>query len=64
MVEKIIEEFDEIDKWNIAFRYAYKDAHIVDLPDRPIDLTNAQDVMKGVHNYFTGADGMLDSHGC
>lgn len=61
VVERIIEEFDEIDPGSQAFRYGWDNkGKEIDLPDDKIDIDNIRDVMQGVRNYLDGLDGWLD----
>jgi hypothetical protein len=61
VVEQIIKDFDDIDHAGEAFRYSTtKKGVVFPLPDKPIDLRNLRDVMKGVQGFFDGLDGYLD----
>ena len=62
-VEQIIKDFHDLDASAIAFRYGYsRDGTLVELPSYPIDLSNIQDVMKGVGHFFNGVDGVLQEY--
>jgi hypothetical protein len=59
-VERIVQDFHELDKTGITFRYGWtNDGKVPSLPDGVIDLENIRDVMKGVASYFDGLDGWL-----
>ena len=59
-VEQIVKDFHDIDKSGVAFRYSRnKDGATIQLPKTPVDLLHIQQVMEGVDNFFTGADGVL-----
>lgn len=60
IVEKRIQEFHDLDKWALAFRYPVnKNGALIPLPDA-IDLDNLRDVMLGIDHFFVGADAELD----
>jgi hypothetical protein len=60
-VEERIKEFHNLDPSAEAFRYSEKrDGTLVDLPIYPFDLGNLREVIEGLKNFFTGADGYLD----
>ena len=63
VVEGIAKEFHELDRGSFAFRYSRgKDGMVIRLPEGSFDLANIKDVMEGVNNFFTGADGQLDNN--
>jgi len=63
VVEGIVKELHDWDKYATAFRYSTdKNGVMIPLPDHPIDLANVQRIMEKIDNFFTGADGMLDHH--
>jgi hypothetical protein len=60
-VEKLLKEFHELDTRAEAFRYPVrKDGTFIHLPNVAIDLIDLRDVMEGLENFFSGADGHLD----
>jgi hypothetical protein len=60
-VEKLIKEFHDLDARAEAFRYPEKkDGTLIDLPDYPFDLIGLRDVIEGLKNFFSGADGYLN----
>ncbi len=60
-VEKLIKQFHRLDTRAEAFRYAVKkDGTLIRLPDVAIDPVNLREVMEGLENFFSGADGHLD----
>lgn len=60
-VEKLIKQFHRLDTRAEAFRYPVrKDGTLIHLPNDAIDLTNLREVMEGLENFFSGADGYLD----
>jgi hypothetical protein len=62
-VERIVLEFDRLDRGSFSFRYAQtKNGQNIHLPEMLIDLENVRDVMAGVDNFFTGLDGQLDAN--
>jgi hypothetical protein len=63
VVERIVKDFHDLDKANIAFRYpTNKNGEIINLPKSSIDLENIRDVMEGVDGFFSGVDGQLDAN--
>lgn len=62
VVEQVVQEFQQIDKSGMAFRYSKnKNGATITLPANRIDLGNLQKVMEGVDNFFQGTDGWLDN---
>ncbi len=62
IVEKRLKEFHELDTRAEAFRYPVnKQGTLIPLPCEAIDLINLRDVMEGLENFFSGADGYLDN---
>jgi len=62
IVEKLIKEFHDLDTRAEAFRYPVKkDGTLIDLPNVAVDLVDLRDVVEGLENFFSGADGYLDS---
>lgn len=62
-VERVVKDFHELDRGSFSFRYSRgKDGMVISLPNVSFDLANIADVMKGVNNLFTGADGQLDDN--
>jgi hypothetical protein len=60
-VEKLIKQFHRLDTRAEAFRYPVKkDGTLIRLPNVAIDLINLREVMEGLKNFFSGADGHLD----
>jgi len=60
-VEKLIKQFHDLDARTEAFRYPEKkDGTLIDLPSEPFDLIGLRDVIEGLDNFFSGADGYLD----
>jgi hypothetical protein len=60
-VEKLLKEFHDLDIRAEAFRYPMKkDGTLIALPAVAIDLINLRQVMEGLENFFSGADGYLD----
>jgi len=60
-VGKIVEQFDDWDKIGIAFRYAAtKAGALAAFQHAEIDISNLQDLVEGVANFFSGSDGWLD----
>jgi hypothetical protein len=61
-VGRAIAEFSKLDPKSENFRYATnrKGAQIGTGVEH-VSLTNLREVMQGIHNYFTGTDGLLDS---
>lgn len=62
-VERVVNDFHELDQGSFSFRYSTnKKGMVISLPDTSFDLSNIKDVMEGVNNLFTGADGQLDNN--
>lgn len=62
-VEQIVKDFHDLDRGSFSFRYSTdKKGMVVRLPKEPFDLANIKEVMEGVNNLFTGADGQLDNN--
>jgi hypothetical protein len=60
-VGQIIKQFHDWDGRSDAFRYATnRQGGVAKFQNYNIDLNNLKDVMAGVTNFFTGADGFLD----
>jgi hypothetical protein len=60
-VEKLLKEFHDLDTRAEAFRYPMKkDGTLIPLPSIAIDPINLRQVMQGLENFFSGADGYLD----
>ncbi len=60
-VGKLIQQFHRLDIRAQAFRYPVKkDGTLIRLPNVAIDLSNLREVMDGLKNFFSGADGHLD----
>jgi hypothetical protein len=63
VVEQIVKDFHEVDKYAMAFRYSKnKNGATIPLPDKRVDLENIQRVMEAVDNFFTAADCVLGEH--
>jgi len=61
VVEKIIKEFHDLDSGSLSFRYSVsRNGILIRLPEGLIDLANVRDVMKGMANFFDGADAWLN----
>jgi hypothetical protein len=61
IVEKLIKEFHDLDTNAQAFRYAVrKDGTLIHLPNVAVDPADIRDVVEGIENFFSGADGYLD----
>ena len=61
-VGKIVKQFHDWDKSNVAFRYATnKNGSVFEFQHWHIDISNLKDVMGGIANFFSGSDGWLDS---
>ena len=61
-VGKIVKQFHDWDKSGIAFRYATtKNGAVVAFQHQDVDISNLKDVMEGVANFISGADGWLDT---
>jgi hypothetical protein len=62
-VERVITEFQRIDKSGQEFRYAYTKDGSISLRKAPqtICLSNLRAVMEKVHNFFSGLDGQISS---
>jgi len=62
-VEQVVKDFHDLDKNSFAFRYSTDlKGMVISLPNETFDLANIKDVMEGVNNLFTGADGQLDDN--
>ena len=62
-VEQIVKDFHDCDSGAMSFRYSRnKDGAAIPLPDISIDIQNIRDVMEGVDNFFSDADGQLDAN--
>ena len=62
-VEQVVKDFHDLDKGSFAFRYSTdKKGIVISLPNVTFDLANIKDVMEGVNNLLTGADGQLDHY--
>ena len=62
-VEQVVKDFHDLDRGSFSFRYSIdKKGMVISLPDVSFDLANIKDVMEGVNNLFTGADGQLDDN--
>ncbi|MFZ0245591.1 MAG: hypothetical protein WAL68_07940 [Candidatus Binatus sp.] len=60
-VERLVKEFHDLDIRAQAFRYSVtRKGDLLRLPDIAVDLINLRDVMQGLENFFSGADGYLD----
>ena len=60
-VEKLIKEFHNLDASAEAFRYPVKkDGTLIDLPNVAFNLIDLRQVVEGLENFFSGADGYLD----
>ncbi len=63
VVEQIIKDFHDLDKYSLAFRYAHnKDGSLIILPEEMIDVENIQDVMESISHFFEGVDGQLNAN--
>jgi len=61
-VEKLLKEFHDLDARAEAFRYPIsRNGALISLPNLAIDPTNLREVMEGLENFFSGADGYLDN---
>jgi hypothetical protein len=62
-VEQVVKDFHDLDKGSFSFRYSTDtQGAVISLPNVTFDLANIKDVMEGVNNLFTGADGQLDDN--
>lgn len=62
-VERILEDFDQIDKSAQTFRYPEDmRGNFIELPEEYFDLQNIRDVMQGVFNYFDAVYSQLDDY--
>ena len=58
-LQHIVERFHELDRGGFSFRYATTTSgSLIDLP-KDLDIANIREVMEGVANFFSGADGWL-----
>lgn len=62
IVSEVVAEFSKIDPQSFSHRYPVDTrGNPIPLEHELLDLARLSDVMQGVANYFTGADGLLDS---
>ena len=62
IVAEIVAEFAKLDPRSFSFRYPVdRNGKPVRLSEEEVDLAALADVMHGLHGYFMGCDGYLDS---
>lgn len=61
-VEAVVAEFAKIDSGSFTFRYPMtRGGELIEINMDNIDLWKLRDTMAGIDNFFSGADGYLDS---